>query len=138
MDQNADMAAQMAQLQAMQEMNRGVGVGMLIVSLTAAVLTAVCGWRLFTKAGQPGWAVLIPFYNVIVFLRIAGKPWWWLLPLMIPFVGFVMSVFVMIALAERFGKGTGFAIGLVLLGFIFFPILAFGSARYQGAPAAVS
>lgn len=90
-------------------------------------------WKVFTKAGQPGWAAIVPIYNAIVLLQIAGKPVWWLVLFFIPLVGIIVAFVVMISLAAKFGKGTGFGIGLTLLGFIFFPILAFGDAQYQGS-----
>jgi len=87
-------------------------------------------WRVYTKAGQPGWAVLIPIYNAYILLKIAGKPGWWLLLMLIPFVNFIIAILVYVGVAEHFGKGAGFAIGLIFLSFIFFPILAFGEAEY--------
>ena len=92
-------------------------------------------WKVFTKAGQPGWATMIPIYNVYVLLKIAGRSGWWLLLMFIPFVNFIIIIRSCIAMAEKFGKGAGFGLGLAFLGFIFFPILGFGSARYQGAGA---
>jgi len=85
-------------------------------------------WILFLKANEPGWASIIPLYNIIVLLKISGKPWWWLFLYLIP----VISIIHMIALAEAFGKGAGFGIGLFFLTFIFLPILAFGDADYEG------
>ena len=79
-----------------------------------------------------GWAAIIPIYNLIVLLQIAGKPLWWFFLFLIPIVNLVMAILVCIAVAEKFGKGAGFGVGLALLGFIFFPILGFGSAQYQG------
>ena len=87
-------------------------------------------WKVFTKAGEPGWASLIPIYNIIVWCKIVGRPAWWFLLLLIPCVNFVILIMLCIDLAKSFGKGAGFGIGLVLLGFIFFPILAFSSAQY--------
>lgn len=87
-------------------------------------------WRVFTKAGQPGWAVIIPIYNAYILLKIAGKPGWWLLLMLIPVVNFIVAILVYVGVAERFGKGAGFAIGLIFLSFIFIPILAFGDAEY--------
>lgn len=87
-------------------------------------------WKVFTKAGQPGWACLIPIYNVIVLLRIARKPGWWFFLLLIPLVDIYFLFVISIEIARNFGQGTGFGIGLVLLSFIFYPILGFGSARY--------
>ena len=103
-----------------------------VVGFAFVILMIASIWRIFTKAGEPGWACLIPIYNVVVLLKIAGKPWWWLLLLLIPLVGFVLGFIVNIQLAERFGKTAGFGIGLSLLGFIFLPILAFGDAQYLG------
>jgi hypothetical protein len=115
--------------------NQGPGVGTYIVAILFAVLMIAAMWRIFTKAGKPGWASIIPIYNAIVLLSIAGKPAWWFILFFIPVVNFIIAIFVYVALAERFGKGAGFAAGLVLLGPIFFPILGFGSAQYRGAPA---
>src|ERR1043165_3428841 len=107
----------------------------LIIIIAASLLLVIffiaCFWKIFEKAGQPGWASIIPIYNTIILLKIAGKPWWWLFLLMIPFVGIVFAFIAFIDLAKNFGKGTGFGVGLVLLSFIFFPILAFGSTRYM-------
>jgi hypothetical protein len=92
-------------------------------------------WKVFTKAGQPGWASIIPIYNLYIWCKIVGRPWWWILLMLIPFVNFIICIILCIDLAKSFGKGGGFGIGLALLGIIFFPILGFGSAQYQG-PAA--
>ncbi|MGK2855798.1 MAG: DUF5684 domain-containing protein [Thermoanaerobaculia bacterium] len=89
-------------------------------------------WKVFVKAGKPGWAAIVPIYNIIVWLEIVGKPLWWIVLLFIPFVNFVVLIILSIALAEKFGKSTAFGIGIAFLGFIFIPILGFGDARYQG------
>jgi len=106
--------------------------GFLIVMLAFAVIMIASCWKIFTKAGQPGWAAIVPIYNIIVILQIVGKPLWWIVLLLIPLVNIAVAILVYIDLAKSFGKGAGFGIGLVFLGFIFFPILGFGSARYQG------
>jgi hypothetical protein len=98
------------------------------------LMIAAC-WKIFTKAGQPGWAAIIPIYNWYIFCKIVGRPGWWVILLFIPFVNFIVGIILCIDLAKSFGKGVGFGIGLILLGIIFFPILGFGSAQYQG-PAA--
>lgn len=103
-----------------------------VFGLVAAIVAIAAMWRVFTKAGQPGWAAIIPIYNFYVLLKVAGKPGWWLLLLLIPFVNFVILILTYIDLAKSFGKGGLFAIGLILLPFIFLLILAFGSARYVG------
>jgi len=98
----------------------------IIVFLIAAV------WKVFTKAGQPGWAIFIPIYNAYIMLKIAGKPGWWLILLIIPVVGLIVSIIMIVAIAQNFGKGVGFAVGMILLPIIFYPILGFGSAQYMG------
>ena len=99
----------------------------------ALIVAIVAGfWKTFVKAGKPGWAAIIPIYNVIVLLEIAGKPLWWVILMFIPLVNIIVAVFVCIAVAKNFGKSDAFGIGLALLGFIFFPILGFGDAQYQG------
>ena len=90
-------------------------------------------WKIFEKAGRPGWAALIPIYNNIVLIQIAGKPAWWFLLYFIPIVNIVIAVIVMHNISKNFGKGVGFTLGLTFLGFIFFPILAWGDAQYQPA-----
>jgi Family of unknown function (DUF5684) len=107
----------------------------MIFGLLIALLLIVAMWKVFTKAGQPGWASIIPIYNLYIWCKIVGRPWWWILLMLIPFVNFVICIILCIDLAKSFGKGVGFGIGLALLGIIFFPILGFGSAQYQG-PAA--
>jgi len=106
-----------------------------IIWLLVAILVIAGMWKVFTKAGKPGWAAIIPIYNVVVLLQIAGKPLWWIVLLFIPIVNFVIAVMVMISLAKAFGKGTGFALGLLFLSPIFIPILGFSDAQYIGAPA---
>ena len=112
-------------------MGAGFFGGFMLVWLAIVVLMIAAMWRVFTKAGKPGWAVIVPIYNIIVMLEIAGKPLWWFLLLLIPLVNVVVGFLVMIGIAEKFGKSAGFGVGLTLLGFIFFPILAFGDAQYQ-------
>jgi hypothetical protein len=107
-----------------------------IIWLAFVLLVIVAGWKVFTKAGEPGWAIIVPIYNVIVMLKIAGKPLWWIILLFIPIVNLVIGILVAVAIAERFGKGAGFGVGLALLPFIFYPILGFGSATYSGPKSA--
>ena len=106
--------------------------GLIFLAIIVGIIAGI--WKVFTKAGKPGWAALIPIYNAIVILEIAGKPLWWIILLLIPVVNFVIAILVNIAVAEKFGKSSGFGVGLALLGFIFYPILGFGDAKYQGAP----
>ena len=104
----------------------------LIFILALAVLGIASWWKVFTKAGQPGWAAIIPIYNFVVLLNTIGRPAWWVLLMFVPLVNLVIAIIAYIELAKAFGKGAGFGIGLVFLGFIFFPILGFGNARYLG------
>jgi hypothetical protein len=110
----------------------------IIFGLLVALLLIVAMWKVFTKAGQPGWASIIPIYNIYIWCKIVGRPWWWILLMLIPFVNFIVAIILCIDLAKSFGKGVGFGIGLALLGIIFFPILGFGSAQYQGPAAGTS
>jgi hypothetical protein len=103
-----------------------------VIWLAIVVAIVASAWIVFTKAGKPGWACLIPFYNLWVVLEIVGRPWWFLLLMLIPFVGFIVTIIVCIDLAKSFGKGTGFGIGIAFLCFIFIPMLAFGDAQYGG------
>ena len=107
----------------------------VIFGLLIALLLIVAMWKVFTKAGQPGWASIIPIYNLYIWCKIVGRPWWWIILMLIPFVNFIVCIILCIDLAKSFGKGVGFGLGLALLGIIFFPILGFGSARYQGPTA---
>src|SRR5437016_7320029 len=107
----------------------------MIVGLLIAVLLIVATWKVFTKAGQPGWASIIPIYNLYIWCKIVGRPGWWIILLLIPFVNIIVGIILCIDMAKSFGKGVGFGIGLILLGVIFFPILGFGSAQYQGSAA---
>jgi len=104
-----------------------------IVWCVVVIIEIAAMWKVFEKAGKPGWATLIPIYNGIVLIQIAGKPAWWFLLYLIPVVNIVIAVIVMHNLAKNFGKGVGFTLGLIFLGFIFFPILAWGDAQYQPA-----
>ena len=108
--------------------------GLFFFLIEIAIIVAIIAgfWKVFVKAGKPGWAAIIPIYNAIVLLQIAGKPLWWIILFFIPLVNIVMAVLVGIAVAKSFGKGEGFGIGLGLLGFIFYPILGFSDAQYQG------
>jgi hypothetical protein len=112
----------------------GGAVGGLI-GLAIGLVIIIAMWKVFSKAGQPGWAAIIPIYNLYILCKVAGRPGWWLLLMLIPLVNFIILIIVCIDIAKNFGKGTGFGLGLAFLGVIFFPILGFGSAQYQGRAA---
>jgi hypothetical protein len=113
----------------------GFGPFLLFWFIFAYVLAVIPFIGIFQKAGKPTWAAFVPIYNYIVLIEVIGRPAWWILLFLIPIVSFIVFIVLMIDLAKSFGKGTGFAIGLILLNFIFMLILGFGSARYLG-PAA--
>lgn len=109
--------------------------GLLVPLIGLAIMVAVIAgvWRVFTKAGKPGWGALVPIYNVVLLLDIAKRPLWWLLLLCVPVVNLIVAVIVSVDIAKRFGKGAGFGVGLAFLGFVFYPVLGFSNARYQAA-----
>lgn len=115
--------------------NGGDSLGALIVLVVylAIIVAVVAGmWKMFAKAGQPGWAAIVPIYNLFILLKIVGRPWWWLILMFIPVVSIVVAIVVFVDLGKSFGKGTLFILGLVFLGFIFIPVLGFGDSQYQG------
>ncbi len=103
-----------------------------LLYLLVILFYVYCLWRIFVKAGKPGWAVIVPIYNILVELEIVGRPWWWLLLMFVPVVNVVIGIIVLLDLAKVFGKSSGFGVGLIFLAFIFIPILAFGDAQYLG------
>lgn len=119
----------------------------LIASIFSTTVSCFCGgivflivviglWKVFTKAGEPGWAAIIPIYNYYIVLKIIGRPWWWLLLMLIPIVNLVVSIIVAIDLAKSFGKDALYGIILLwIFSVIGFLILGYGDAEYQG-PAA--
>lgn len=114
----------------------GLAVGLLIFWLIMLIIFIILYivplWKIFVKAGKPGWAAIIPIYNTIVILEIVGRPVWWVILTLIPIVNIVITIIVAIDTAKSFGKEPAFGIGLFFLPFIFYPILGFGSAQYKG------
>lgn len=106
----------------------------IILSLAVSVLVIIALWKIFVKAGEPGWGALIPFYNTYLLFKITWGNGWKFLFLLIPIANIVFGIITMVKLAKAFGKGGGFAVGLILLGVIFYCILGFGDATYQGVP----
>ena len=106
----------------------------VIMYLAVIVLTIAGMWKTFDKAGQPGWAAIVPFYNMYVLTQVAGKEVIWFVLMLVPFINVIAYIVVSIGVAETFGKGAGFGIGLWLLPFIFYPILGFGGERVAGGP----
>ncbi len=108
----------------------------LLLGLAFTVFSIAGIWKMFEKADQPGWGILIPIYNLILIVRVAGLPEWMFLLLLIPVVNFVAMIIVSLEIRERFSKGVGFTIGLIFLPALFYPLLGFGSDVYLPRPAA--
>lgn len=129
----------------------GLGVGVLVfVAMIAIVLTIleIIGlWKSFNKAGQHGWAAIIPFYNVFVLIKTAKMEWWhFLIVLALAFLttvdsdtvsglaglAYIVYWFVInIKFAKAFGRGAGLGIVCALFPYIGYMILGCGSAEYQ-------
>ena len=107
-----------------------------LLMILVSVVMIITLWRIFTKAGKPGWASLVPIYNVVVMMEIVGRPQWWVVLMIIPIVNFVVAVIVTIEMAKAFGKSTGFGILMLFFPAIMYPILAFDSSQYVGQVAA--
>ena len=114
----------------------------IIIALALVVVMIASMWKVFTKAGKPGWAAIVPIYNVIVLVQVGQKPGWWaailllagIIPIAGPLVALVFQILLGMAIAEKFGKSQAFGIvALGLFGFVGYPILAFSDAKYDGA-----
>ena len=108
------------------------GGAFMLVTLAVVLLVFVSLWKIFEKAGKPGWAGIVPIYNIIVLLEIVGRPLWWIVLMFVPCVSIVVGILLCIDLAKAFGKDAGYGVGMALLPFVFFPMLAFSDARYVG------
>lgn len=110
-----------------------LGCGIFAIIYIGIFVLWIAGmWKVFVKAGKPGWAAIVPIYNMIVLLEIIGKPIWWIVLFFVPIVSLVVYVIILVELAKKFGRGIGTAVGLLLLPFVFYPILGFGSAQFEG------
>ncbi|HHH55205.1 MAG TPA: signal peptidase I [Bacteroidetes bacterium] len=97
----------------------------IIIIIGLIVLMIASFWKLFEKAGKPGWAAIVPIYNTVVMIEIAKKPIWWIVLMLIPYVGVIWSIWVLNLFVKAFGKGEGYTVGIIFLPFIFLPMLAF-------------
>ena len=113
----------------------GGGTLNTLIGVIAMLVTVASMWKVLAKAGEPGWAAIVPVYNSIVMLKIAGKPVWWIVLLAIPVVNIVILFMVFSNLSKAFGAGTGFTLGLMFLTCLFMPLLGFSDRQYRGAPA---
>jgi hypothetical protein len=105
-----------------------------VIGLLLTILGIVVGWKIFVKAGEPGWGILIPIYNIVLMCRIGGRPGWWAILFFIPVIWFVPAVLVPLGMAKNFGKGVGFAIALMIPAINMIPLvmLAFGDVEFSG------
>ena len=110
--------------------------GIWLTMFILGIVSIIGLWKMYVKAGRPGWAALIPIYNVVVLLEIIGKPTWWVILSFIPFVNAIVGIIIMHNLSKAFGRGIGTTLGLIFLPVIFYLILGFGKAKYVGSSAA--
>jgi hypothetical protein len=101
-----------------------------VVYLAVIVLEVIAGWKVLEKAGQPGWGIFVPIYNLYLICKIADRPGWTLILLLIPIVNIVICLFVALDIAKAFARSPAFGFGLFFLGFVFIPMLGFGPAQY--------
>ena len=107
----------------------------IVLCLAVIAVMIASMWKVFEKAGKPGWAAIVPIYNLIVLLEIVGRPAWWFLLMLIPLVNLVFLIILTIDVAKSFGKDVGFGIAMLIVPIIMYPILGFGDARYVGPSA---
>lgn len=103
---------------------------LLVLGVIAIMVIAL--WKIFQKAGYEGWEAIIPVYNLYIITKIVGKPGWWVILMLIPYLGMIWTIWSYNLLSKSFGKDEGFTVGLVFLGFIFFPMLGFDNSKYLG------
>jgi uncharacterized protein DUF5684 len=108
-----------------------LGGAFSLVFLLVFAIVVVGMWKVFEKAGEPGWAALVPVYNIWVLVKISGKETWWFVLFLIPCANFVAAVMICMAVARKFGKDPAYGIGLAFLPFVFFPMLGFSPAQYN-------
>jgi hypothetical protein len=102
------------------------------LGLVALILTSL--WKIVAKSGEPGWAGIVPIYNMMILAKIGGKPIWWGALVLIPIAGIIFQIWIWNRVVKSFGQSEGFTVGVVLLPFIFLPILAFGKSQYNPLP----
>lgn len=102
----------------------------LLIVLAIIIFLFASLWKVFEKAGEPGWAAIVPFYNYFVLAKIAEKPMWWGALCLIPYANIVFLIWIWNRVVKRFGKSEGYTVGVILLGIVFIPMLAFGDATY--------
>ncbi len=113
-----------------------VGILFLLLYVALLVVVIIGAWKMFVKAGQPGWGCIVPILNIYFMTKIAGRPGWWILLFFIPIANIVVLIILMNDISKSFGRGIGTTLGLIFLNAIFICILGYGSAQYQGPAAA--
>lgn len=109
-----------------------VSLSLTLIWLALLIFMYAALWKVFTKAGKPGWAAIVPVYNAYIMLKIGGKPGWWLVLFLIPVLNIIVIIWMLNMISKSFGKDENFTVGMILMSIIFLPILGFGSARYRG------
>ncbi|HRE39807.1 MAG TPA: DUF5684 domain-containing protein [Ignavibacteria bacterium] len=107
----------------------------LVIYLAVIIVILAAYWKIFVKAGRPGWEGIIPIYNWFKLMDIIGRPVWWVILLLIPCVNIIVLFIVSVDLAKSFGKDMIWGVGIFLIPVIFLPVLAFGDAQYVGPSA---
>ena len=127
-----------------------------VLALVLYILIVIAHWKIFTKAGQRGWASIIPILNLFVLVKLVKRPMWWAVVItiglivggapsdaaaviqvvtgLIAILAAILLIITFFDLAKAFGHGVGFGLGLVFLSVIFALILGFGSSTYQLEP----
>lgn len=121
--------AQLAAEDAAREVTSAMSGTMMLVIFAVIILMIAAMWKVYERAGEPGWAVLVPIYNIYVLCKVARMSPWWMLTVIIPLVNIIFAFVSSFGVAKRFGKGAGYGLGLALLPFIFWPLLAWGDSQ---------
>ncbi|MCK5250148.1 MAG: hypothetical protein KAJ98_09315 [Spirochaetaceae bacterium] len=110
----------------------GASPALIVLWIVVSIVLIIANWKIFTKAGKPGWAIIIPIYNIIVMLQIVDKPLWWIIMLIIPGVNVVFMIMILYNLVLKFGQPGWHVILALFFGIIYYPYLAFSKASYTG------
>lgn len=129
------VARELLETLAMGQYDRTPSAGLVVFYVVLMVLMVASYWKIFAKAGKPGWASIVPIYNLVVYLQMVNRPVWWIVLFFVPIVNIVIAIVLVHDLSKSFGKGAGWTLGLLFLGIVFVPVLAFGSDPFVGRPA---
>ena len=105
---------------------------LVVLWFAFAAVMIVADWKIYTKAGKPGWAIFVPFYNIFVMLDIVGKPAWWFVMLLIPGVNIVFAIMIVYNLVLKFGQPGWHVLLAIFVSIVYYPYLAFSKASYEG------